>query len=233
MGVIEKLEPGKSIVYGDGFFSGDYNQTLSLKHAKEGTSGKPQFILTALSIVNGKVVQQGYIYFYLNYQAKTSDFIGIKVKPEYRNLNIASFLVASWIDLCMNSGYDVLGTNPKQKKPFLLYLLKKYGFEILDLSLYKTRPDIVSICKSNREVDNRKYLLFKSDEHERLFKRYTVSTSDNYFIIHSLEEGIMELDKVLLPIGGRSPITGTYRLLDDNISLAEELSQDTINKHRR
>ena len=73
--------------------------------------------------------------FYLDKENKTSEFIGIGVAPEYRDLNIGSFLIASWIDLCLNNGYDFLGANKKQRKPFLLYLLKTYGFEIFDKSI--------------------------------------------------------------------------------------------------
>ena len=234
MNIIEsQLDFGQSLVYGNNFFSGDYNQTLLLRRSKEGSADRPQFYLCVVSCINGKRVQQGYIYFFLDYQTKTSDFIGIKVNPEFRNLNIASFLIASWIDLCMNNGYEALGCIQKQRKPFPLYILKKYNFEISNLSLYDTRPDIVSICKSNNEFDRTKFLLFKSPEHEKLFINSNVSHSDNYSIIHGLDEDKMVLDRVLLPIGGRSPLDGIYKLSEDNISDAEQLSQTTIHRHTR
>lgn len=233
MSKIEELEPGSGFVYGDNFVSGDYNQALFLRHSKIDASQKPKYFITVCSRINGKIVQQGYIYFYLDYQTRTSDFISVIVKPEYRNLNIGSFLVASWIDLCMNNGYNILGSNQEQRKPFLLYMLKKYGFEILDISLYDTRPDIVSIYRSSDELNNGKFLLFKSPEHERLFRHSSINSSDNYCIISGLEGDIIYLDKVLLPLHGRSPLKGTYRLSKENISVAEQLSQQTISKHRR
>jgi len=228
-----QLDYGQSLVYGSNFFSGDYNQTLVLRRSKEGSINRPQFYLCVISCINGKQVQQGYIYFYLDYQTKTSDFIGVKVNPEYRNLNIASFLIASWIDMCMNSGYEALGCVQKQRKPFPLYLLKKYSFEILNLSLYDTKPYVVSICKSNDESDRTKFLLFKSPEYEKLFINSSVSSSDNYSIIHDLDEGKTVLDRVLLPIGGKSPLDGIYRLSEENIFDAEQLSQTTIHRHTR
>ena len=228
----EKLSHGERMLYGDGYFSGDYNQTLVLRRSKEGTQKREEFYLSILSRINGKTIQQGYIYFYLDYQTKTSDFIGIKVRPEFRNLNIASFLIASWIDMCMNSGYEILGCIPHQRKPFPLYLLKKYNFEIPDVSLYEKRPDIVYICKSNDYFDKTKFLLFKSPEQEKLFIKSTINNSDNYSIIRN-SDGKVVLDRILLPIGRRSPRSGTYQLSEENILAAEESSQKTIQRHKR
>ena len=142
MGKLENLETGDKFLYSDKYFSGDYNQELYIKRSEDDGSNKPKYFINAYSNINGEIVRQGYIYFYLDEKTKTSSFIGVKVEDAYRDLNIGSFLIASWINLCLNNGYDFLGVNQKQRKPFLLYLLKTYGFE-----------DYISIDKlRNKEI---------------------------------------------------------------------------------
>lgn len=106
MGKLENLEEGRKILYSEGFFSGEYNQDIYLKKAIDDGSNRPKYYISVHSIINGQLIQQGYVYFYLDHETKTSYFIGVKVDPEFRNLNIGSFLVAVWIDLCLNNGYD-------------------------------------------------------------------------------------------------------------------------------
>lgn len=227
---IENLEEGKRVLYSEGYFSKDYNQDLYLKKTIKDFSKKERYYLTVFSNINGKLKDQGFIYFYLNHSDKTSHFIGVSVREEFRNLNIASFLVASWIDLCLNNGYNFLGTHSKQRKPFLLYLLKTYGFEILDKSLYITRPDVISICRSTDIKDNSKYLLFKDSQHEEVFSKTKIYKNDNYIITHSLE-GLIHLDNIILPLQNQKKKQVEYELI--NKELAEQKSEEIITKHRR
>lgn len=228
--LLENLEVGNRILYSDGYFSGDYNQQLYLKRAAVDSSDKPRFYIRVYTNKKGELVQQGYLYFYLNYKDKTSDFIGVYVDPKYRNLNIGSFLVASWIDLCLNNGYDFLGANKKQKKPFMLYLLKTYGFEIADKSLYKVRDDVISICKSINPIDNRKFLLFKDEKHEKRFIETNIYKNDNYEIVHN-RDGIIPLDEVILPLQSMKRNQVKYDLLD--FTKAEEKVRKVILHHKR
>lgn len=230
MGKLEELEVGEKKLYGDGFISGDYDQTLYLKRAPDDGIRKQKVFLGAYSNINGRLQRQGYLYFYLDEEKNTSYFIGINVEPEYRNLNIASFLVASWIDLCMNNGYEILGVNYKQKKPFLIYLLKTYGFEVLDKSQYETRPDIITICRSKDLEDKRKLLLFKDQHHEKTFIGTNIFKHDNYEIIHS-KDGIILLDNIILPLQGMKKNPANYELLD--YALAEDKVETTISKHSK
>lgn len=230
MNKLENLENGSKILYSNGYFSGDYNQELYLKKAIDDGSNRPKFYISVHSNINGCLVQQGYLYFYLDYETKTSSFIGIQVLQPYRNLNIGSFLVASWIDLCLNYGYDFLGVHEKQRKPFLLYLLKTYGFEILDKSLYDIRPDVISICRSTNHNDKRKYLLFKDSKHEKVFIGTNVYKSDNYEIIHN-QNNMIFLDNVILPLQNMKKNQVRYELLDR--ILAESKTETVINNHKR
>lgn len=230
MGKLENLEVGNTILYSDGYFSGDYNQELYLKRVISDSSSKQKFYINVFSNINGNLVQQGFLYFYIDYETKTSYFIGVYVKPEYRNLNIGSFLVASWIDLCFNNGYDFLGVNPRQRKPFLLYLLKTYGFEILDKSLYNIRPDVISICRSIEPADRRKLLLFKDAKHEKVFMGTNIYKTSNYEIVHN-SEGIIILDKVIVPLQNMKKNQVNYELLDQE--LAETKTGTVLHRHKR
>ncbi len=230
MGIIEKLNEGDSKLYSTGYFSGEYNQDLYLKKAVMDNSNRPKYYINVFSSINNELVEQGYLYFYLDYEKKSSHFIGVKVKEKYRDLNIGSFLVATWIDLCLNNGYDFLGVNPKQRKPFLLYLLKTYGFEILDKSLYETRPDVISICRNTDFNDKNKYLLFRSKKHEEVFTKTNIYQTDNYKIINSLE-GMIHLDNIILPLQSRKRTQVDYELQEKE--LAETKSETVISRHTR
>lgn len=230
MGKIENLEIGNRLLYSEGYFSGNYNQDLYIKRSNDDGSNRPKYFLSAFTNLNGELRQQGFLYFYLDHDTKSSYFIGIKVEEPYRNLNIGSFLVASWIDLCLNNGYDFLGVHEKQRKPFLLYLLKTYGFEILDKSLYDTRPDVISICRDKDLERKEKLLLFRDSKHEQTFMGTNIYKTDNYKIIHS-PEGIIHLDNIILPLQSRKRNQIQYELL--NQELAELKADTVISRHRK
>lgn len=223
------LTEGEKKLYQDGFYSGEFNEDLYIKRSIDDGSNKPKYYISVYTKINGLLRQQGYLYFYLDYENKQSNFIGIKVEKEYRNLNIASFLIATWIDLCMNNNYK-LGINEKQRKPFLLYLLKTYGFEILDTSLYETRPDVITVCRSLDFSDKRKMLLFKDPKHEDNFIKTNVYKEDNYEIIHS-GNGIIMLDNIILPLQNMNKNSIHYELLDE--IMAEYKVENTISKHKK
>lgn len=230
MGLLERLEVGDSRLYSSNHFSGDYNQELHIKKAFNNEDENSKYYINVYSKINGEMVRQGYIYFYLDHESRVSEFIGINVNPEYRDLNIGSFLVASWIDLCFNNGYDFLGANKKQRKPFLLYLLKTYGFEIFDKSLYESRKDVITICKGYEKDDKRKILLFKDLKHEKMFMGTNVYKSDNYEIVHD-KKGIITLDDVIMPLQNMSKDQIKYWLL--NYDIAKDKALKVMSRHKR
>lgn len=226
----ENLESGKRNIYSNDYFSGDYNQTIYLKKSIDDGSNKPKFYLSAFTNINGNQRLQGYLYFYLDYETKQSYFIGLKINPEYRNINMASLLISLWIDLCLNNGYDFLSTNKKQRKPFLLYLLKTYGFEILNRGLYLTSEDVIHICKSKDETDINKYLLFKNKQHEKAFTKTNSYNDDNYIIIPN-ENDIIIIDDIIMPIQNRSKNNVNYIFQDEE--KGEKKVIKTLSKHKR
>lgn len=144
---------------------------------------------------DNEILNQGYLYFYLDPLKLQSRFIGVGVGEKYRNFGIASLLISSWIQLCMDEGFINLETIPKQKKPFVLYLLKKYTFELNDLNTYQTSTKVVHICK--KENDSRKCIMFENKQEERRFQDSNIMRTDNYNIV-TRGEDIQILDSVVL-----------------------------------
>ena len=108
--------------------------------------------------------------------------------------------------------------------------LKTYGFEVLDITEYNKRKNVITICRSEDESDNSKLLLFNDQKHEKRFTQMNVYKEDNYSIIHS-KEGVIELDDIILPLQGIKKNHVDYELLD--FLLAEERVTSTIENHRR
>ena len=132
--------------------------------------------------------------------------------------------------MCFNNGYDFLGANKKQRKPFLLYLLKTYGFEIFDKSMYEYRDDVITICKGYEKEDKRKILLFKDLKHEKSFMSTNVYKTDNYEIVHD-KKGIITLDDIIMPLQNMSKEQIQYWLL--NYELAIDKTLKVMSRHKR
>ena len=196
---LDKLKEDKNIVYSTDYQSGNSRHVLYLKKALDDGSGLPKFYINALTMIKGKLVRQGFIYFYVDTVKRTSHFIGLGIEDEFRNLNIGNLLVAMWINFCFDNGLDFLGTNKKQRKPFLLYMLKKYGFDIPDVSLYDTSRDVISLYQNIDFDDKRKLLLFRDEKNGKKFSTMNIYKSDNYEIIRS-SSGMIFLDRVIIPL---------------------------------
>ncbi|MCM1370867.1 MAG: hypothetical protein NC181_03135 [Clostridium sp.] len=230
MNYLKKAQSNDKILYSNEYFSNGYNHTIYLKKAIDDGSNRSKIYLSIYSYVNGIEVQQGYLYFYLDFDSKTSDFIGLKIHPEYRNLNIGSLLISNWINLCLNNGFSFLGTNEKQRKPFLLYLLKTYGFEIPDTTLYNTRNDVIKIYNGLFNIDKRKILLFKDSKHENIFIKTNSFKEDNYLIIHD-SNNLKHLDDIIMPLQNFKKNKVKYKLL--NLDVAEQKVMSILNKHKK
>lgn len=171
------------------------NQLIYLQ--KKYDSGRKQYFLRLYILdSDGELKQQGYLYFYLNFEKKESKFIGAYIKPLYRNNGLASLLISNWIKLCLDNDIFNLKTNRKQSKPLLIYLLKNYTFEIEDISDYETSDDTISICRGE---DDLIYLLFKNDDNKEKFLKTAQMYQGNYHILDTLSDGFFIIDQVLLP----------------------------------
>lgn len=230
MEIFKNLEVDKRSLYSDQYFSGDYNQLIYLKRSVDDGSNKPKFYISIFTYINDELRLQGYIYFYIDFYTKRSEFIGMAVNPEYRNLNIGSLLLSSWIDICLNDGIESLDTHHKQKKPFLIHMLKTYGFEIEDISLYKKSDDLIWLYRDPDYSNQTKYLMFRSPKHENAFEKTNIFKTDNYSILHN-NAGFFEVDKVIIPLQSESKKNIIYGLIDQ--AHAEEKVKSILSKHRR
>lgn len=100
----------------------------------------------------------------------------------------------------------------------------------MDKTLYQTRPDVISICRSVDLEDKRKFLLFRDPKHEENFIKTNAFKEDNYKVVHN-EGGIILLDKVILPLQGMKKAKIKYELL--NQALAESKAETVISRHKR
>lgn len=144
----------------------------------------------------GTYLCDGYIYFYLDVLNKESNFIGLWVKPERRNEGLAQILISYWVNFCLENGLYNLNTIHKQRKPFTLYLLKKFKFDLLNNDLYESSSNTINICKLIDRDD--KCLYFKNPLQAATFKNSKILESDNYLILDSINEDTQVLDQVLL-----------------------------------
>ncbi len=225
------FNPGTRLFYSNEYYSGDYNHEIYLKKSIDDGSNRPKFYISIFTKDNDIYKLQGYLYFYLDYTKKSSSFIGLKVNEEYRNLNIASLLISLWLDICLNNGYKNIDINHKQRKPFLLYLLKTYGFEVANLKEYYTRDDVITICKNENLTDKAKYLLFKSPKHAHDFQKTNTYKSDNYIIANDGRLNLIYLDKIIFPLQDAKYHPALYSLLNED--LANEKLSRTLSQHHK
>ena len=189
------------------FYINNEIRRLYLEKTHFNCKGMDQYFLKLYSLnPNGSYKCDGYIYFYLDEVKKESTFIGIYVKPECRNIGIASLLVSSWLKKCMDYGYQNFTTNKKQRKPFLIYLLKKMGFEINDITKYELSDFTIGLYQSPENYE--KYLSFKAAKYAEIFMRGSIAKEDNYCLLPNEQDSFIFLDQILL--------SNIYTLQDDN-----------------
>ena len=154
------------------------------------------YFIKAYITKDGVMDCQGYIYFFVDVEQNCSTYIGTYIKPVYRNMGLASLLTSSWINFCLENNLYNLKTNKKQKKPFLLYMLKTYGFELDNIDDYKTSLFNIHICK--KEDSLIKYLFFENLKQRVSFEKGKTFKEDNYSIIDSLDNETEKLDTIIL-----------------------------------
>lgn len=155
-----------------------------------------QYFIKIYKIENSLMTCQGYIYFYLDELNKTSTYIGSYVKPEYRQNGMASLLTSYWIKYSLDNGYYNLETTKTQRKPFLIFILKQFSFDIKNIEDYLKSINNIHIC--TLPDDNTKYLLFDNPKEEKSFINGTIYRNDNYKIIRRDEEDLNIIETILL-----------------------------------
>ncbi len=194
---LQNLEYNKKVVL-DEYVNkeGNFQQLILSKTYCKPDNRNHYFITLYLVKPDGTYINQGYIYFFYHEQNKTIDFIGIFIKTEYRSKGLASLLVSTWIKLCLENDIIKLTTIQKQKKPFLIYLLKTYYFELKDATLYEKSKNVIHICR--RENSSAKFLFFENENQRDLFMTSKIFYTDDYQILDTLEEDTEKLDTVIL-----------------------------------
>lgn len=196
MNLVERIDYNRRILLFDNLEDNNYRQKIYIEKSFCKDNKKDQFFIKIYRDNNGNLECQGYIYFYLDLINRTSTYIGTYVKPEFRNHGIASLLTSCWIMLCLNNGIYDLTTNKRQRKPFLLYLLKTFYFELNDASKYVSSRYNIHICQKGN--DPTKYLLFDNLIQQETFLHSNVYSGDNYKIITEPDDDTTILDTVLL-----------------------------------
>lgn len=193
---LDKIIPNKPFVIYENN-KGDYNQYIVLERATSKVIKKDQYFLKIYKKEPHKDYDcQGYIYFYLDLEDKASQFIGIYVKPEERNANLATLLTASWVRLCFDNGILNLKTNKKQRKPALLYLLKKFYFEITNINNYETSPFTIFICDD--KLYSGKSIYFKNKLQKEQFRKSSIMEYGDYNVLDELKSSTEIITPVLL-----------------------------------
>lgn len=137
----------------------------------------------------------GFLYFSWNKEEKKSAFYGIKVRDSFRNKGISNYLIARWADICIQNDVENLYTISKQRKPILIYSLKKISFELEDTNLYNQGHNVV-MCKN--VFNNKKGLYFENDDDRQAFASSTINKETPHFIIPKLSDKYEQLATLLL-----------------------------------
>ena len=91
--------------------------------------------------------------------------------------------------------FIILQQIKNRKKTFLIYLLKKMGFEIEDENKYNTSNFTIKLYQS--PLNNNKYLKFISDSYSAKFMSSTMAREDNYYLLPENIEGFNYIAQVL------------------------------------
>ena len=157
----------------------------------------------------------GYLYFSVDELKKSSSFYGVKIRSSYRGKGILNYLVSRWIEICLYNGIENLCTISRQRKPILLYSLKKMSFELKDLSLYGQGHDVY-ICKD--KIKGGKVLFFENRKEGEEFAKSTINKETSHIIIPERSDRYEELAKLIL----ENPYFA------EDIDKAERISKETI-----
>lgn len=218
---LENLSYCEHILLQDDLEYQGYRQQIHLsKHSCDSDPKDRYYLKTNILTERQEINRLGYLYFYLDQENAKSEFIGVGVNDSYRNSGVASLLISSWIKFCLDSEINHLQTTAKQRKPFILHLLKKYEFEIKNIEKYLTSTKTIHLCRKNG--DNNKYLVFNDANEEDRFRRSNIMKTDNYKIIENNTENIEIFDTV--------NVNCPYFLQDNNKAYQKSLI--TINSHK-
>ena len=127
------------------------------------------------------------------------------------------FLFAEWVKISLDTGGYSLQLQKRQVKPSILYIAKKFGFEMKGANAnYATSPFTIFICERYGE----KYLLFNDKAYQERFQKLSVSFHGHYKYINPNIDRYSVVDKIWLG--------HTYYLDSQNVEYAYEKAEEVI-----
>lgn len=183
---------------------------------------KDQYFVNLFKLDNNRLINMGYLYFYINDNFKKASYIGSYIKEEYRNMGYSTLLVSYFIKLCLDNEIENIDTTKHQRKPFLLYTLKTFSFEIESIDEYINTLLAISICSKNN--CNTKFLYFLNEKFRNNFMRGTIYKTDNYQMIDKITSDYKELDKVIL--------SRIYTMKNQNYAYQKSLNKIDLFKNK-
>lgn len=209
------LEPRKNYMHSEDGSWPDYQLRTVIVKTRDVNIDKYDIKLLRLPRGNRNPLVVGNMYFNYDPNKKESAFYGVIVKSSLRGKGISNYLISRWIEICLQNGVESLCTIDKQRKPILLYSLKKMSFELKDTSLYEQGHNIV-ICKDG--ISGKKVFYFENDLDEEIFSSSAINKETPHIIISKISDRYSVIDKVVL--------SEPYSALD--LSVAEGISKVTI-----
>ena len=173
----------------------DYQLMTCIVKTRDVDVDKYDIRLIRLSKGNRKPLVVGNMYFSCDLDKKESYFYGVMVRSSYRNKGISNYLISRWIEICLQNGIENLYTIRKQRKPILLYSLKKLSFELEDQSLYNQGHNII-VCKDN--TTGEKVFYFEDKLDEEVFISSAIYMRTPHKIIPEISSGYSVLDRIIL-----------------------------------
>jgi hypothetical protein len=144
------------------------------------TGACPQYMVSLAAENSGH--NMGFAYFFVNESRETSSFIGMKIEPKFRGRSYGNLLVSSYIDLCDDSDITDLDAQPKQRKPEIVHILKKFGY-----GLKKSPSSHKRITLVHGGEDSVSKLYIPDSELRRVVGGSKVARDNNYSFVSSLE----------------------------------------------
>jgi hypothetical protein len=162
-GHVEDLKTGKT---SDIFTKAMNNKGIDKKH---------------MTMLKHEGTTLGYVYYTSNEKKSESSFMGVEVIKDNRDMSLSNALFEIYFRICEENNVEILKTK-NQRKPFTIYLLKKWGYEY-----HRDVSHIDILPKTNNKLRIR----FNNDEQRNRFMNTRLYRSGQYEIVqNSVEEAI-------------------------------------------
>lgn len=175
----------------------DYILSTTIERTRDIENGMDLYFIRLIreNIYKTKKPVFGYMFFSYDEKESKSVFYGGKTASRVRNKGILNYLLSRWIEVCVANSIENLYTISKQRKPILIYSLKKLSFELNDKKLYETGHNII-ICKN--VFNGEKALYFENLEDRCLFEKSTINRETKHLIIPDMRSNFERITSIVL-----------------------------------